>query len=64
MADVFKPAKRSAAMRAVPRRDTGSTRALRGLGWSVAVVWECSLKPSKREATVRRVARFLGPARA
>lgn len=37
------------------RRDARSSRALRRLGWSVYVIWECAL-----EAGIRRVIRRVG----
>lgn len=40
-------------------RDARNRRALRRLGWSVLVIWECQIK---REATLRsRIVEFLGP---
>ena len=41
------------------RRDARNIRRLRGLGWSVTVVWECSLR--RPDAVSRRLQRFLGP---
>jgi DNA mismatch endonuclease, patch repair protein len=40
-------------------RDARATHALEALGWRVAVVWECELKATRREATVRRLADWL-----
>jgi DNA mismatch endonuclease (patch repair protein) len=40
-------------------RDRRNLRALRRLGWSVLVVWECQTRTSKREALEGRIARFL-----
>ena len=36
-------------------RDIANVKALRDLGWRVAVVWECDLKKGKTEETVARV---------
>ena len=41
------------------RRDRRNTAALKSLGWSVLVVWECDLREN-RSAELRRVVRFLG----
>lgn len=41
------------------RRDARNIRRLRRLGWSVTVVWECSLRCP--EPVGRRLLRFLGP---
>jgi DNA mismatch endonuclease (patch repair protein) len=40
-------------------RDRRNLRALRRLGWSVLVVWECQTRTSKRDALERRIVRFL-----
>jgi DNA mismatch endonuclease, patch repair protein len=40
-------------------RDRRNLRALRRMGWSVLVVWECQTRTAKREALERRIARFL-----
>ena len=36
-------------------RDARDREALRAMGWSVMVVWECQLKPAVRERTLREV---------
>lgn len=41
------------------RRDQRTARALRRLGWSVIVVWECQTKPSHREKLAVRLRRYL-----
>lgn len=41
------------------RRDRRTARALRRLGWSVIVVWECQTKPTNRERLECRLRRFL-----
>jgi DNA mismatch endonuclease (patch repair protein) len=40
-------------------RDALRRRALRRLGWTVLVVWECQLAPSRREALRLRIVAFL-----
>jgi DNA mismatch endonuclease, patch repair protein len=40
-------------------RDQQTTRRLRRMGWSVLIVWECQLRPSKIDTTLRRIQRFL-----
>jgi DNA mismatch endonuclease (patch repair protein) len=41
-------------------RDARAARALRAMGWRVAVVWECQLlTKDKLAATVRRIERFV-----
>ncbi len=49
-----------AKFQANKRRDARAIRALRAVGWRVAVVWECQLSGAKRtRMTVARVRRFL-----
>lgn len=43
------------------RRDASHLKALKVLGWSAAVVWECELRESRR--WIGRLARFLGGSR-
>ena len=43
-------------------RDTAARERLKGLGWSVSVVWECELKHERR--VLQRLSRFLGQRRA
>jgi len=43
-------------------RDKRTRRALRRLGWSVLVVWECQTKPRISEPLQSRLAKFLAPA--
>lgn len=38
------------------KRDRASTRALRRMGWRVAVVWECQIREAR---TMNRIKRFL-----
>jgi len=40
-------------------RDRRNLRALRRMGWSVLVVWECQTRAAKRDALERRIERFL-----
>ncbi len=40
-------------------RDRASLRKLRGLGWSVLVVWECQTRPRTRDRLRSRLTRFL-----
>lgn len=42
-------------------RDRCNIAALRRLGWSVAVVWECELKKGNGDKWLSRIVRFLGP---
>lgn len=45
-------------------RDARNVRLLRAAGWSVAIVWGCSLTTNKSDALKRRLRRFLdGPRR-
>ena len=41
------------------RRDRRVRTALRKLGWSALVVWECQLRPKRLAVTVARIERFL-----
>ena len=43
-------------------RDARDQEALRAMGWSVLVVWECQLKPAVREETLREVEYWLNHA--
>jgi len=38
------------------QKDSDSTKQLKKLGWTVYVVWECELKPKKRELTLQTLA--------
>lgn len=37
------------------RRDSRNAREYRRAGWHVITIWSCSLKPKKREATLKRL---------
>jgi DNA mismatch endonuclease, patch repair protein len=41
-------------------RDEKQYQSLKGLGWNVSVVWECELKPEKKEKTLNRIVEELG----
>jgi len=45
-----------AKIRRNKERDTEEQRRLAEMGWHCITVWECELKPSKREATLRALA--------
>jgi DNA mismatch endonuclease (patch repair protein) len=40
-------------------RDKRTRRELRKLGWQVLVVWECQIKPSRKDWLRRRIVAFL-----
>lgn len=40
-------------------RDKRQLRELRHLGWQVLVIWQCQLKPSRRNRTTARMRQFL-----
>lgn len=37
------------------KRDCKSVQNLKGLGWNPFVIWECELKPEKRESSLRNL---------
>lgn len=41
------------------RKDTESIEGLQKLGWTVYVIWECELKPKKRNVTLESLSTFL-----
>jgi DNA mismatch endonuclease (patch repair protein) len=41
------------------KRDQRNLEALRGLGWKVAIVWECSIRSDGAETVARKIAAWL-----
>jgi DNA mismatch endonuclease, patch repair protein len=39
--------------------DAGAVKALKKEGWQVLVIWECKLKPAKREKTLQSIVTML-----